>query len=55
MLILEIKDICQAFFKDHFYIESTEFLLKKMPNFQFDKMKETAIECIIIHSPTSDF
>lgn len=45
--MLEIKDVCQAFFEGYFHTESTEFLLKgKILASQLDEMKETAIECM---------
>lgn len=45
--MLEIKDICQAFFEGYIHAKATEFLLNdKVSKYQLDDLKETAIECM---------
>lgn len=45
--MLEIKDICQAFFEGYIHARATEFLLNgNVTKSQLDDLKETAIECM---------
>jgi len=47
MTMLEIKDICQAFFEGYIHAKATEFLLKgKILSSQLDAIKDTAIKCM---------
>ncbi len=57
--MLEVKDICQAFFEGYIHTKATELLLKgKILSSQLDELKETAIECMksyIERQEISDF
>lgn len=57
--MLEVKDICQAFFEGYIHAKATEFLLRsKILSSQLDELKETAIECMksyIERQEISDF
>lgn len=45
--MLEIKDVCQAFFEGYIHAKGTECLLKgKVLSSQLDAIKDTAIECM---------
>ena len=47
MTMIEIKDICQAFFEGYVHAKATEYLLNgKILGSQLDAAKETAVECM---------